>query len=142
MSSLTSLLLTPGNTQLACAGLCFSSVPVRSLPSTICVNSPQDTGLCSFIAATNIQTTQNRSMWSCTTAGATATDPCSTSWYGLGCVGGSVVSITGDQSSIVGMFYCIVCIFYSSISAGTIPLQLFEFSSLTYFSMLTNQLSG
>ena len=103
MSSLNTFLLTPGNAGLVCAGSCFSTVPVRSLPNTVCVNSLQDVGICSLIASTNVHVTQNYSMWSCTTSGATLTDPCSTSWSGIGCSGGSVVSITWIWGSISGI---------------------------------------
>ena len=57
--------------------------------------------MCDIIGATNIQTIQNQ--WSCTTTGATTTNPCTTSWSGVGCSGSNIVSINIDSFGVSGM---------------------------------------
>ena len=89
-----------GNSGISCAPYCLSSVTTRVIPTT-CAVSVQDTGLCGLIAATNIQSV--RTQWSCTTAGYTSSDPCSTLWSSVTCVGSVVVSIDVGSSGLTGL---------------------------------------
>ena len=93
------------NPLLTCAPSCLTTVSIRTLPTTVIETCPsaQDDGLCSFIAATDIETISSKTMWSCTTDGLTTTDPCvATIWSGITCDGGYVDSITLDNLGIIG----------------------------------------
>ena len=102
ISGLTDLHISDGGTNsgVSCAPYCLSSVTTRVIPTT-CAVSVQDTGLCGFIAATNIQSV--RTQWSCTTAGYTSSDPCSPLWSGVTCAGSVVVSISVPSSGLTGL---------------------------------------
>ena len=91
-----------GNAAITCAPLCVSFVAARTVPSAICPTY-QDTSLCSFIGATNIQSINT--MWSCLSNGITSTNPCSPVWTGLACNGSIVVSISFPGIGLSGL-YC------------------------------------
>ncbi len=65
--------------------------------------SPQDTALCSIVAATNIRSVKTQ--WSCTAASATSTAPCTSGaeWYGLICSSNSVISIDISNLALTGI---------------------------------------
>ena len=67
------------------------------------INIADADAVCGLMAATNIHSITNFSAWSCTTAGAAATNPCSPVWFGLGCSGGNIVSINIASLPISGI---------------------------------------
>ena len=100
MTQLSILYVFPGNAGVMCAPTCLSSVANTTLPSTLCVTE-QDRGLCAFIAATSISTFISTSMWSCTSMGLAATNPCT--WNGLTCAGNVVTQIALGSSGMTGI---------------------------------------
>ena len=84
---------TLGNPGLTCSPSCLKSTSGVKIPSTKCP-SYQDAGLCGLLASINVQPVSGYSMWNCTTLGATATNPCSPLWNGVGCFNNTVVNIT------------------------------------------------
>ena len=93
------------NPGIACSLDCLTTIPNKLLPSLICHDpTSQEIALCSFIAATNIASKSGYNEWSCTSAGITKTDPCSSPiWSGLSCSSGSIVSINLYYVHISGM---------------------------------------
>ena len=105
IASLTKLYITKDSTNplVTCAPLCLTSVTTKYLPSAICPSS-QESAICSFIAATDIESISTHTMWSCTTDGITSTDPCSPAWSGVTCSGGSIVSLDLNSVGVAGIF--------------------------------------
>ena len=104
ITSLMKLYVTTGgsNPGVSCAPSCLSSLPASTVPSRVCPSN-QDTGLCGLIAATNINTIASYFHWSCTTAGVTSTNPCSSQlWSGIVCSGNNVVSISVNNIGLSG----------------------------------------
>ena len=92
------------NPLITCAPVCLTSVGDRDIPGTVCaVPSSQDQGICSFIAATNIESFYTD--WSCNTDGLTATDPCgATIWNNIACSQGYVSLISVKSVGVSGKY--------------------------------------
>ena len=87
----------------------------------------QDDGLCSLIAATNIESLTNYDEWSCDTDGLASTDPCNvTKWTGIACIEGFINSISLNVTDMT----------------GTIPATLGSLSTLTNVTLVNSLLSS
>ena len=75
---------------------------VREVPGRC--STGQDNALCGFIAATNVESLVNYSMWSCDSGGVTVTDPCAagSEWLGIGCTEGFVSVIVLHNIALTG----------------------------------------
>mgnify|MGYP003386732202 CR=1 FL=1 len=88
----------------------------------------QDDGICSFVAATNINSVTNYDEWTCDTDMLTDTDPCSGPWTGVTCSGSYVSAITMFNSA--------------TTLTGTLPTDLSKLSTLTSLVITTTSLAG
>ena len=89
-------------------------------------STPQDTGMCGFIAATNMESLFSE--WSCTVGGLTSTDPCvsGSEWPGVICAGGVVTELNCTSLGLT----------------GTLPTSISQFTNLVVLDLGFNELYG
>ena len=100
------------NPLLTRSPMCLTTVNERFIPPNI-----QEGAICSFIAATNIESIPGKLMWSCTSNGLPSTDPCSFLWYGIGCNSGAIAQLFFNSIGLAGIlmfFVSAYVIFYLS----------------------------
>ena len=96
---------------ITCFHFIFVCIALSFLSGSLAVDP-----MCNLIASTTIASVTAYSMWSCTTAGVTSTNPCSPLWNGIGCSGSTVVSITLTQLGISGTYiFPTICCQYNCI---------------------------
>ena len=59
--------------------------------------------ICDLIAAMDVASKSGYSMWTCTNAGATTTNPCTSGWNGMSCSGFNVLVIALNNLGITGL---------------------------------------
>ena len=151
--SLTSIALTfnDANPLLTCAYSCLTAA-TTFLPDGVCTDA-----LCGFIAATNIASITGYDEWSCSTYGATSTNPCAdgSEWTGVSCSSADVVDsidvsslgLTGTLRqciivllSLTGTLYPVISLL--NFATGSLPTELAGFTSLTSISVHDNNMNG
>lgn len=109
MSNLNTLYFNENN-QLSCYSNCLNTISNKNYGTVRngCATN-QDIAICSFIAATNINSIF--SQWSCTTAGIVSTNPCdsnmgSSVWQGILCINDEIFSImlSSTPITLMGIF--------------------------------------
>ena len=101
--------------------MCLTTVTDRIIPPNY-----QESAVCSFIAATNIENISNYDEWSCTSDGVTSTDPCSPAWSGVACSGSSIVDLRLVNIGVSGMI-CLVNRYALAVVHSTSIYRCFEF---------------
>lgn len=115
---------------------------------TTSISSSTQSGLCGFIAATNIANASGYSAWQCSSTGVVATQPCNGStpvWTGIkSCsTAGDVTGLSFPHSYITGRqcaWYCSTMLMM--LAVGTLPESIIGFSAVTYVDISYTNLAG
>ena len=86
------------NPLLTRSPMCLTTVTDRIIPPNY-----QESAICGFIAATNIESISTHTMWSCNANGVTSTDPCSPGWSGISCSGSAVDNLGLGNIGLTGL---------------------------------------
>ena len=93
-------------------------------PTSIPYATLQNSALCGFIAATNIEALYND--WSCTVSSSVSSNPCTAPWFGVTCSGSIIIAIDLGNQPVV----------------GTVPVTFGSLSTLTFLGLYSTSLAG
>jgi hypothetical protein len=84
--------------------ICALAVVALVGPVSAGLTTEESTGVCQFLAATNME--QVFSEWQCSGSMLPVTDPCNSAWHGVLCNQGTLTNLVFTDFSVEGWFTC------------------------------------